>query len=158
VACSPKVRAIGADGLVVYVVDYEQKWLVPTPGPHAAGREVLSIQGTMAGRAFATSSLVEVELDGGHGRRLWLPLLDGTERVGAMEITFLGAEQALPESTMTVCERYAHLGAILIATKSMYSDFFELARRQRPMTMASELLWELVPPLVLAADDFVLAA
>ena len=28
----------------------------------------------------------------------------------------------------------------------------------RPMTIASELVWELVPPLVLAADDFVLAA
>src|SRR4029453_10358785 len=52
----------------------------------------------------------------------------------------------------------AHLGAILIATKSLYSDFFDLARRQQPMTIASELLWELVPPLVLAADDFVLAA
>jgi hypothetical protein len=155
-----EVRAIGADGLVLYVVDYEQKGLVPVRGPHAAGREVLSIQGTMAGRAFATSSIVEVEVevDGGHGRRLWLPLLDGTERLGAMEITFLGAEQPLPEATLSVCERYAHLGAILIATKSMYSDFFELARRQRPMTMASELLWELVPPLVLAADDFVLAA
>jgi hypothetical protein len=153
-----EVRAIGADALVLYVVDYEQKGLVPTASPHAAGREVQSIQGTMAGRAFATSSIVEVELDGGHGRRLWLPLLDGTERLGAMEITFLGAEQPLPETTVTVCERYAHLGAILIATKSMYSDFFELARRQRPMTMASELLWELVPPLVLAADDFVLAA
>jgi serine/threonine protein phosphatase PrpC len=153
-----EVRAIGADGLVLYVVDYEQKGLVPVRGPHAAGREVLSIQGTMAGRAFATSSIVEVEVDGGHGRRLWLPLLDGTERLGAMEITFLGAEQPLSEAIVTVCERYAHLGAILIATKSMYSDFFELARRQRPMTMASELLWELVPPLVLASDDFVLAA
>jgi serine/threonine protein phosphatase PrpC len=153
-----EARAIGADAVVLYVVDYEQKWLVPVRGPHAAGREVLSIQGTMAGRAFATGSIVEVEADGGHGRRLWLPLLDGTERLGAMEITFPNAEQSLPEATLAVCERYAHLAAILIATKSMYSDFFELARRQQPMTMASELLWELVPPLVLAADDFVLAA
>src|SRR3954470_7683160 len=158
VVLAEEVRAIGADGLVLYVVDYEQKLLVPVRGPHAAGREVLSIQGTMAGRAFATSSIVEVEFDGGHGRRLWLPLLDGTERLGAMEITFLGAEQPLPEATLAVCERYAHLGAILIATKSMYSVFFELARRRQPMTMASELLWELVPPLVLASDDFVLAA
>src|SRR3954468_11459124 len=153
-----EVRAIGADGLVLYVVDYEQKWLVPVRGPRADGREVLSIQGTMAGRAFATSSIVEVDFAVGLGRRLWLPLLDGTERLGVMEITFLGTEQPLPEATVAVCERYAHLGAILIASKSMYSDFFELARRQRPMTMASELLWELVPPLVLAADDFVLAA
>jgi stage II sporulation SpoE-like protein len=143
---------------VLYVVDYQQHWLVPVPGPHSTEREVLSIQGTVAGRAFATSSIVDVEVDGGHGRRLWLPLLDGTERLGAMEIVFPDAEQPLPEATLTVCERYAHLGAILIATKSMYSDFFELARRRQPMTMASELLWELVPPMVLAADDFVLAA
>jgi Stage II sporulation protein E (SpoIIE) len=158
VVLAEEVRAIGADALVLYVVDYEQKWLVPVRGPQAAGREVLSIQGTMAGRAFATSSIVELEVDGGHGRRLWLPLLDGTERLGAMEITFPDAEQSLPEAVLAVCERYAHLGAILIATKGMYSDFFELARRRRPMTMASELIWELVPPLVLAADDFVLAA
>jgi hypothetical protein len=162
VVLAEEVRAIGADGLVLYVVDYEQKWLVPVRGPHAGGREVLSIQGTVAGRAFATSSIVEVEVevevDGGHGRRLWLPLLDGTERLGAMEITFPGREESLPQATVTVCERYAHLGAILIATKSLYSDFFELARRRQPMTIASELLWELVPPLVLAADDFVLAA
>src|SRR4051794_29048811 len=158
VVLAEEVRAIGADALVLYVVDYEQKWLVPVRGPRADGREVLSIQGTMAGRAFATSSIVEVDFDVGHGRRLWLPLLDGTERLGVMEITFLGTEQPLPEATVAVCERYAHLGAILIASKSMYSDFSELARRQRPMTMASELLGELVPPLVLAADDFVLAA
>jgi len=153
-----EVRAIGADALVLYVVDYQQHWLVPVPGPRSSEREALSIQGTVAGRAFATSSIVDVEVDGGHGRRVWLPLLDGTERLGAMEIVFPDAEQPLPEATLTICERYAHLGAILIATKSMYSDFFELARRRQPMTMASELLWELVPPMVLAADDFVLAA
>jgi len=153
-----EARAIGADALVLYVVDYEQKCLVPVPGPDAAGRDVVSIQGTLPGRAFATSSIVEVDGDGGQGRRLWLPLLDGTERLGAMEITFMGREQPLSKATVTVCERYAHLGATLIATKSMYSDFFELARRRQPMTMASELLWELVPPLVLAGDDFVLAA
>ena len=94
-----EARAIGADALVLYVVDYEQNWLVPVPGPHAAGREALSIQGTMAGRAFATSSIVESRPTAASGRRLWLPLLDGTERLGAMEITFPGAEQSLPEAT-----------------------------------------------------------
>ena len=83
VVLAEEASAIDAGALVLYVVDYEQKWLVPVRGPHAAGREVLSIQGTMAGRAFATSSIVEVEAEGGHGRRLWLPLLDGTERLGA---------------------------------------------------------------------------
>jgi hypothetical protein len=153
-----EARAIGIEALVLYVVDYEQKRLVPIRGPHVAEREVLSIQGTVAGRAFASTSIVEVEGDDGRGRRLWLPLLDGTDRLGVMEVTFPEGDQPLPATTTAVCERYAHLGATLIATKSMYSDFFEFARRQQPMTMASELLWELVPPLVLAADDFVLAA
>jgi hypothetical protein len=153
-----EARAIGVEELLLYVVDYEQKWLVPVRGPDAAGRELLSIQGTVAGRAFASTSIVEVEADGGRGRRMWLPLLDGTERLGVMELTFPGRERPLPEAILTVCERYAHLGASLIATKSLYSDFFELARRRRPMTMASELLWELVPPLVVATEDFVLAA
>ena len=40
----------------------------------------------------------------------------------------------------------------------MYSDIFEGVRARRDITVASELLWELVPPLVLATDDFVLAA
>jgi hypothetical protein len=47
--------------------------------------------------------IVDVEVDGGHGRRLRLPLLDGTERLGAMEITFPGTEQPLPEATLAMC-------------------------------------------------------
>jgi serine phosphatase RsbU (regulator of sigma subunit) len=57
-----------------------------------------------------------------------------------------------------VCERYAHLIATLVSNKDLYSDFFKLVRRREPMTMASELLWELVPPQLLASDGFVLAA
>ena len=32
-----EARAIGADALVLYVVDYEQKWLVPVRGPACRG-------------------------------------------------------------------------------------------------------------------------
>lgn len=46
---------------------------------------------------------------------------------------------------------------MLIATKSAYGDAFEVTRRQRPMTIASELLWQLAPPLVFATDRLVLA-
>jgi serine phosphatase RsbU (regulator of sigma subunit) len=45
---------------------------------------------------------------------------------------------------------------MLVVTKGAYSDVFERVRRRRPMTVASELLWSLVPPLVSATDDFVL--
>jgi serine phosphatase RsbU (regulator of sigma subunit) len=59
---------------------------------------------------------------------------------------------------LAACERYAHFIALLVVTKSAYTDFFELLRRTAPMTLASELIWELVPPLVLASEDFVLSA
>jgi Stage II sporulation protein E (SpoIIE) len=153
-----EARAIGAEALVLYVIDYEQKLLVPVPASDAAGREPLSVQGTVAGRAYGSGSIVEMDADGGRGLRLWLPLLDGTERLGVMELTFAGRQDALPEAFVALCERYSHLIATLMATKDAYSDFFKRLRRRRPMTMAGELLWDLVPPQVLATDAFVISA
>jgi serine/threonine protein phosphatase PrpC len=151
-----EARAIGVERLVVHVIDYEQKWLIPVPAGEAAAREPLSVNGTVAGRAFATSELIEIDPGGGAGRRLWVPLLDGTERTGVMEVAFAG-EGPLTRALVATCERLGHLVAVLVVAKSAYSDFFELLRRNRRMTTASELLWELVPPLVLAGDGFVLS-
>ena len=151
-----EARAIGAERLVLYLVDFEQRHLVPIPAPDAEGREPLSIQGTVAGRAYTSASILRVEGDEDRATRLWLPLLDGTERLGAMEVTFGGEPASVPDALVTVCERYAHLTAMLIVTKGAYSDVFERVRRRRPMSVASELLWSLAPPLVTASDDFVL--
>jgi hypothetical protein len=46
---------------------------------------------------------------------------------------------------------------MLIATKAAYGDTFEVTRRREQMTIASELLWQLAPPLVFATDRLVLA-
>ncbi len=152
-----EVRRIGADSLVVYMVDYEQRTLVPVPAPDAVASEPLSIQGTVGGRAFASTAILDVSAQPGEGRRVWLPLLDGTERVGVLRLTFACGDP-LPERVLAACERYAHFIALLIVTKSAYTDFFERLRRTAEMTLASELVWELVPPLVLASEDFVLSA
>jgi Stage II sporulation protein E (SpoIIE) len=151
-----EARTIGAQPLVLYLLDREQKLLIPVPGHGARGREPILIQGTVAVRAFISNSIVELEEDG--GRRLWLPMLDGTERLGVAEMTFAGRREPLTEPLMALCERYAHLIATLISNKGLYSDFFELLRRRQPMTMAGELRWDLLPPQVLATDDFVLGA
>jgi serine phosphatase RsbU (regulator of sigma subunit) len=88
---------------------------------------------------------------------VWLPLMDGTERIGVMDMTFPEATEALPESELAWCERYAHLVAMLMVSKSAFSDFFEVLRRRRRATVASELVRDLVPPLVFATDDLVIA-
>jgi hypothetical protein len=149
-----EARAIGAGPVVLYVIDYAQRTLIPVPSADAAERTPLPVQGTVAGRAFASSAIVPVDEAGAY--RLWLPLLDGTDRLGAIEMTF--AEGPLPDLVVLASERYAHLTATLIMNKNPYSDFFKLLRRREPMTTASELVWELVPPQVVATDQFVLAA
>jgi hypothetical protein len=149
-----QARRIGAHDVALYLIDYEQRTLVPLSGPRR-DRQPLSVEGTIAGRAFKTTSIQRSSSEDGDGQRLWLPLLDGTERLGVIEMAF--GEGAIAERTITVCERYAHLTATLIATKAAYGDAFEVTRRQRPMTISSEMLWQLTPPLVFATDRLVLA-
>jgi serine/threonine protein phosphatase PrpC len=147
---------IGAHDVGVYLIDYEQRTLLALPGSHGSDLAPLSVTGTIAGRAFATTSILRSSSEDGGGQRLWLPLLDGTERLGVMAMSFDDA--VVSERTAMVCERYAHLTAMLVVTKAAYGDVFEVTRRRRPMTIASELLWHLTPPLVFATDRLVLGA
>jgi hypothetical protein len=73
-------RTLGLAGVVLYVVDYEERTLVPVPGPGAGGRQPLPVQGTVAGRSYAAGEILDVAAD--EGRRVWLPLLDSTDRIG----------------------------------------------------------------------------
>jgi hypothetical protein len=148
-------RLIGARNVVLYLIDYEQRLLVPLTGPRDQPGAALSVAGTIAGRAFSTTSILRSSLEEADGQRLWLPLLDGTERLGVIGMSFVG--EAVSDATVLVCERYAHLAATLVATKDAYGDSFERTRRRRPMTLASELLWQLAPPLVFATDRLVVA-
>ena len=149
-----QAKSIGAADVVLYLIDYEQSALVPAPAHAADPGEALSVAGTVAGRAFSSTTILRTQGDG--LERLWLPLLDGTERIGVLGMSF--REEALSERLVAVCERYAHLVAVLVVTKAAYGDAFELIRRRAPMTIASELLWGLVPPLVFATEGLALAA
>ena len=149
-----QAKSIGAADVVLYLIDYEQSALVPAPAHAADPGEALSVAGTVAGRAFSSTTILRTQGDG--LERLWLPLLDGTERIGVLGMSFW--EEALSERLVAVCERYAHLVAVLVVTKAAYGDAFELIRRRAPMTIASELLWGLVPPLVFATEGLALAA
>jgi hypothetical protein len=148
---------IGVESLVLYLVDYEQADLIPVPGPHSEDRSVLRIEGTLGGRAFAQLTVQDVEADAPDRRRLWVPLLDGTERLGVLEVVVPGKPDGVEPGILAACERYAHLAAQLVIGKGMYGDVFERVRRRQPMSVAAELQWKLLPPLVFATDGLVLA-
>jgi hypothetical protein len=148
-----QAATLGATDVVLYVVDYDQRTLNALA---PADREPLSVTGTLGGRAFTTSAALRSPTDDQTGERLWMPMLDGTERLGVLALTFEAG--ALDDEKVALTERYTHLTAILLIAKSAYGDAIHLARRRAPMTIASELAWSLAPPLTLATDDMVLAA
>jgi hypothetical protein len=149
-----QARSIGARELTLYLVNYELDALVPIP-VEGHRHETLSITGTIPGRAFTATTILQAQHDESGQIRLWVPLIDGTERLGIMGITFV--IDAASDALLEVCERYAHLAAMLIVTKGAYGDTFEKTRRRLPMTIASELAWSLAPPLVFSTDGLVLA-
>jgi hypothetical protein len=149
-----QARSIGATALDLYLIDYELDTLVAIPVDGGRG-ERLSVTGTVAGRAFAATTILEAPHPEEGALRLWVPLIDGTDRLGVMGLTFPAGP--ITDTMMRICERYAHLTAMLIVTKGAYGDTFERTRRRRRMTIASELACSLAPPLVFATDRLVLA-
>lgn len=150
-------RLIGATDFILYLVDYEQAELKPMPGLATRARSVLDIEGTIAGRCFRQGAIQDLEGDAPGMRRLWVPLLDGTERLGVAEILLAESADCVDPALVEVCERLVHLAAQLIVTKGQYGDAFELVRRGRPMAVAAEMQWSLLPPLVFATSGLVIA-
>ncbi len=149
----------------VYVVDLDQRLLIPLPGQDLPDRPALEINTTLAGRAFRTDQVIEGSADAtggdaasemvdvrpagnGDARRLWVPLMDGADRVGLLAVT-------VPSVDELTRQRARHLAAIvaeLVVTKSTYGDGLLQARRLREMDLAAELRWALLPQLTYVDD------
>lgn len=142
---------IGAAGAVIYLVDHEQQVLVPVPGPSKG--EPTPVDTTVAGRAFRTTSLQESSSGG--VRRIWMPLLDGLERLGALELRF-PADADVPDHETLI--QFEALVADLVVTKDQYGDLFERTRRMRPMSLATELTRQAMPPLTFGTPEVVITA
>jgi serine phosphatase RsbU (regulator of sigma subunit) len=148
---SRAARHLNAREAVLYLVDYEQVALTPL----AADRDVLLVEGSLAGRVFQRVELVDLEAEPGT-RRVWLPLLDGLERLGVLELV-VTAPDPLDSATLVAFGQLAHLAAELVVSNSHYSDTFEWARRRRPMALPAEMQHKLLPPLTFGTDRVVLS-
>ncbi len=143
--------AEGLRDLAIYLQDYDQLALLPLPDG-SKDRDEEPIDGSAPGRAFATNTPVEVA--GSHGgTRLWLPMLNGTDRVGVLGLT----AETLDDRTRRLARRLAGLVAELLVTKGSYTDHFFLVRRRRPTTLAAEMQWHLLPPLMLETQRIAIA-
>jgi hypothetical protein len=134
--------------MTIYLIDPEQHGLRPVPDPDQPPAEPFPVASTAGGRAFMTTNPVR------DGDVLWMPLLDGSERLGVLRVA--GAEA--PDEVAKLCIPFASLLGHLVAVTSPYGDTFALARRTRPMSVASEFLWQSIPPLTYACEAFVVSA
>ncbi|WP_255283768.1 PP2C family protein-serine/threonine phosphatase [Saccharomonospora azurea] len=119
-------------------------------------REPVSIEGTLPGRAFQYMRPTWSSPEGG-GAKLWLPMVNGTERIG---VVCFGLPDGLSPEDGEVRERCAVLAGLfghIIATKFVYGDFLHVTRRTVPFTAEAELLWQLLPPLTYASRDMVIS-
>ena len=145
-------RRLGAREVVVYLVDYEQVLLQPLRGEGVPPRQELSVETSLAGQAFRQ---VEMVWSPAHSRtrRLWVPLLDGVERLGVVEVVVDTATATVED------EMRALVGLIaeLVVVNDNYTDIFAQLRRRRTMSLAAEIQWDLLPPLTFASDRVVVS-
>lgn len=136
-----EVRAIGGRDVTILLQDYAQVELVPLAGEGVTTGEPQAIDDSLAGEAFLSGRLVEDEQP--DGVRLYLPLLDGSDEVGVMVVTLDRTE----EGDRRLLRRLAGLVADMLVTKNGYTDRFFQVRRRKPMSVAAEIQWSLLPPL-----------
>jgi serine phosphatase RsbU (regulator of sigma subunit) len=142
---------IGASEAVIHLVDLRQEKLVPF-GPSHSGHHV-NVDGTLAGRAYTDVSRQQRQTDSTY--TVWEPLLDGTERLGVLELNFPTPH---PLHQVEVEGRYlASIVAEMLVAREKYGDAIAQSRRLLPMQLPAEMQWQLMPPLTFGTSHVVIS-
>ncbi len=107
----------------------------------------MSIDASLGGRAFVRCQPVEVS--GADGTTLWLPLVDGVDRIGVLEAVL----ESIDDARREVLVGFARAVTAETVTRGQYTDAFKRARRHRDMTLSAELQWQLLPPTTFSTRD-----
>ncbi|MCW2700650.1 MAG: protein serine/threonine phosphatase [Blastococcus sp.] len=147
-------RSLGID-VGVYLIDQEQRRLVRMPADGVAGGARLSVDGTLAGRAFRTVQILST--DRGDRPRLWVPLLDGADRLGVLEFGLSSPGDLYDPALREQCRWLAALLGHLISSKQPYGDDLQRCRLSQPRSASAELIWQQLPPLTASTEAFTVA-
>ncbi|MFF7357036.1 PP2C family protein-serine/threonine phosphatase [Streptomyces filipinensis] len=128
--------SLGLDTALIYLVDLQQRLLVPLDET----LDPLPVERSSAGRAYRTVSPRVTETD--DGLVLWMPLVDGAERLGVLAVR----TASLDEVRVRRSQMLAHLFAMLITSKRAYSDWLAARTRTATMGLPAEMLRAFLPP------------
>jgi sigma-B regulation protein RsbU (phosphoserine phosphatase) len=94
-AITEAARPLGVQAARVYLSDLQQRSLRLLPSAEGIARDALALNTTVAGQAYRT---IQIQQSQGTGPaavpHLWIPLVDGTERLGVMELEVSDASPA----------------------------------------------------------------
>ncbi|WP_235978618.1 PP2C family protein-serine/threonine phosphatase [Streptomyces lycii] len=157
----------GVDDVLIHLVDLREHVLRVLPpgrvgGTGPPGRadtgtgDGLSVQGTVAGRAFQYGKVLPAETGTGGGppHQWWVPLLDGTERLGVLYVSTSRDDDRVARDM----EDLASLVAVIVVSKRGFSDAHARLMRTEPLNIAAEMQWHLMQPRTYADDRVVIAA
>ncbi len=143
---SMSVAEIGGANVVLYLVDYDQTRLQPHPEvlPDGERLNVLSLEGSMAGRVFvSTRPLGAQREDGWH---VWVPVSERAQRLGVLSMTLPAWDEQVEE----FCVELGIAAAHLVSTANAYTDALHRQRRRKQMSLPAEMQWGILPPLAFA--------
>lgn len=153
-------RAVGGRA-TVWLADYRQTRLVAvtsTLGPLASVRDDVEdpssvpVDDSWQGRCYASQSTLH-STDG--PERVLVPLTHHGDRIGVVEVS---TSQVLTPEQVEVVELVAPLLSQAVMSVGRMTDLFEWHRRNRMMTVAAELQWELLPGRSYRDTDLTVAA
>jgi hypothetical protein len=153
-AIAEAAEPLGIRAVRIYLSDLQQRSLRLLPGGSGGGPEALEIGSTVAGRAYRSIRIQHSEGSAGTFQRLWIPLIDGTERLGVMELEVTDVTRLALDAYRAI----ASMAGLMIVSKSGYSDTYAQTRRTQAMSLQAEMVWAYLPPRTFATDRVLVAA
>ncbi|HEY0938406.1 MAG TPA: PP2C family protein-serine/threonine phosphatase [Trebonia sp.] len=149
---------LGVSAARIYLVDLQQRELTPLPAGEARDADTLPVDSTLAGRAYQTVTIQVSRVHGADGagtdHQVWIPLVDGTARLGVLSLTVADVSQPMLD-----CYRaLASLAGLMVEAKTGYSDTYAQTQRSREMALQAELIWAFLPPRTFATDRVLVSA
>jgi hypothetical protein len=155
-ALTQAARPLGVSAARIYLADLQQRQLAPLPDGEARGAEALPVGSTLAGRAYQTLTVQLAPVPGAdeNSYQVWIPLVDGTERLGVLGLTVADVSEAMLDRYRAL----ASLTGVLVMAKTSYSDTYARTQRDQEMALQAELVWAFLPPRTFAIDRVLVSA
>nr|WP_317986032.1 PP2C family protein-serine/threonine phosphatase [Streptomyces sp. 5-10] len=154
----------GIGQVLIYLVDVRRQVLrqLTTSGatgpeggkPEGGKPEELKVEGTVPGRAYQYGEVLPAAPAEPGRHQWWVPLLNGTERMGLLRVT-TATDDARAREDMKLLSA---LVALLVVSKRDFSDAFARLVGSEAMTIAAEMQWRLMPQTTYADGRVAISA